>query len=82
MSTARAGRPATLYQRACEYCGDLFTTRSRAARFCSQAHKQAAYRIRRDSGQPVVITSAANPVTIDVTLAGHTGPFYRTAQEG
>ena len=32
----------------CEYCGGMFTPKRKDARYCSPAHRQAAYRARRD----------------------------------
>ena len=41
-------RQARQFTRICAYCGQPFPTSSDRARFCTQAHRQAAYRDRRD----------------------------------
>ena len=41
-------RQARKFTAICAYCGQPFQTSSDRARYCCQAHRQAAYRERRD----------------------------------
>jgi hypothetical protein len=46
--------------RACAFCGEGFVGRRGDARYCSDAHKQAAYRARsRNSGASAVTATVA-----------------------
>lgn len=40
-------KPRKTYTWTCQYCGQPFTTTHYGRRYCSNAHKQAAYRERR-----------------------------------
>ena len=36
------------FKRTCSYCGEVFRTASPKTRYCSPAHKQKAYRERKE----------------------------------
>lgn len=67
----RRKRRYTPRARRCVYCGEAFTPERKTARFCSAAHRQAAYRQRQQRRRP-----APPPPALEACTCAHCGAGF------